>query len=148
MSVDLIKLANDPAEVNMPFEVIAYATIRIAKAADQRGYTGRSHSLWYSDAQEKGVFRWYETAFWAPWTATNRELFFALPPDGQNSQLGLSRGANTHQVAWPFTPIDQGEEEAFVEQWLQWFGQAANGQLIYPRHMPEKEISGSWRRGD
>ena len=109
LRVELIKLAKGPAEATMPFEVIAYATISVVKPEDSRGYTGRSHSLWYCDAQGKGVFRWYETAFWAPWNGSDRVLPFALPPDEQNAQLALSGAMHTHQVAWPFTPIDQGE---------------------------------------
>ena len=146
LRVDLIKLAKGPAEVTIPFEVIAHATISVVKPEDSCGYTGRSHSLWYCDAEEEGVFRWYETAFWAPWNGSDRVLPLALPPDGQNAQLVLSGATHTHQVAWPFTPIDQGKEDIFVEQWIQWFGQAANGQLRYPNLMPEKEASGSWRR--
>ena len=147
LSVEPVKVAKGPSEVNMPFEVIAYATIGVFKPEDSRGYTGRSHSLWYCDAQEKGVFRWYETAFWAPWSGSDRVLPFSMPPEGRNTELALSPATHTHALALPFTPIDQGEEEIFIERWLQWFGRAANGQLRYPSQMPEKEASGSWRRG-
>ena len=63
LSVGSTKVAKGPAETHLPFEVIAYTTISVVKPADQYGYTGRSHSLWYCDAEEPGVFRWYETAF-------------------------------------------------------------------------------------
>ena len=145
LRIGLIKKAKDPAEVNLPFEVIAYATVSVVKPADQHGCTGRSHSLWYCDAKEHGVFRWYETAFWNR-HGNSREVPFALSPEGRDVQLALSPAMHICAVAWPFTPIDQGEEENFVEQCIQWFGQAANGQLRYPRQMPEKEASGSWRR--
>ena len=145
LRVDPTKVAKGPAETNMPFEVIAYTTVSVVKPADQRGYTGRSHSLWYCDAQQPGVFRWYETAFWIL-NRNDRAVPFAMTPEGRNVELALSTTMHTHAVAWPFTPIDQGEEEAFLEQWIQWFGQAATRQLHYPRQIPEKNPSGSWRR--
>ena len=145
LRVDPIKMAKGPTEASMPFEVIAYTTVSVVKPADRRGYTGRSHSLWYCDAKEPGVFRWYETAFWNL-TGNDREAPFAMSPEGRNVELALSPAMHTYAAAWPFTPIDQGEEENFVEQWLQWFAQAANGELHYPSRLPEKEASGSWRR--
>ena len=50
--------------VDLPFEVIAYSNIALYVPVQRNGYRGRSHSLWYCDAQEAGRFRWYETAFW------------------------------------------------------------------------------------
>ena len=145
LRIGLIKTAKGPAEVNLPFEVIAYTTVSVVKPTDQRGYTGRSHSLWYCDAKASGVFRWYETAFWRL-NGNEPEVPFAMSPEGRHVEGALSSTMHTYAAAWPFTPIDQGEEENFVEQWIQWFGQAANGQLRYPRQIPEKEATGSWRR--
>jgi eukaryotic-like serine/threonine-protein kinase len=31
--------------------------------ADDSGYEGRGHSLWYCDAREAGRYQWFETAF-------------------------------------------------------------------------------------
>ena len=39
----------------MPFEVIAYTAITLAIPENRQVYSGRSHSLWYCDAQEKGL---------------------------------------------------------------------------------------------
>ena len=139
LRVDPVKMAKGPAEANMPFEVIAYTAVRVVKPADRRGYTGRSHSLWYCDAKEPGVFRWYETAFWTLTGNDRGEAPFAMPPEGRNVELALSPAMHTYAAAWPFTPIDQGVEENFAEQWIQWFAQAANGELHYPSRLPEKE---------
>ena len=49
--------------VGLPFEVIAYSIIGVRIPYQKYGYGGRTHSLWYCDAQEAGKFRWYETAF-------------------------------------------------------------------------------------
>jgi hypothetical protein len=52
------------------FDVIAYTTITVQKTRDRYGYEGRSHSLWFCDAHDEGVYRWFETAFmigvWVP----------------------------------------------------------------------------------
>ena len=132
------------SENRMPFEVIAYTTITLAIPEDQHGYSGRSHSLWYCDAQEKGVFRWYETAFFN-WLSTNRVEPFALFPTDQDAWQALT-ALHTYQVARAFTPMDQGEEGDFVERWMTWFGTAAKGELRRPREMPESNPSASWRR--
>ena len=51
------------------------------------------------------------------------------------------------RCALPFTAIDRGEMGAFVAQWLDWFGQAALGELQHPGRLPERDPQGSWRRG-
>ena len=51
-----------------------------------------------------------------------------------------------YQVAWPFTPIDQGNEAEFIERWMAWFADAAEGRLQHPSQMPERDPRGSWRR--
>ena len=63
LSVDVPKPVKPGADRDLPFEVIAHTKISVSASADRSGHTGRSHSLWYCDAQEQGVFRWYETAF-------------------------------------------------------------------------------------
>jgi serine/threonine-protein kinase len=50
------------------------------------------------------------------------------------------------QVAWPFTPIEPGNEVDFLERWMAWFAQAAQGQLGHPSSMPERRPEGAWRR--
>ena len=131
----------------MPFEVIAHTTISITIPRTRHGYAGRSHSLWYCDAQETGVFRWYETAFSAM-MASGKDGFqpFALPPGGQDVAFALSNVMHTIAIARPFTPIDQGEEESFTERWIGWFAAAAQGQLHSPNTMPESQPRGSWRQ--
>ena len=131
----------------LPFEVIAYTTITVEVRDNQRGYAGRSHSLWYCNAQEREQFRWYETAFFAMWGA-RRDKFqpFALAPNEEDAIYALNSGMHTVSVARPFTPIDQGGEGSFIERWLEWFAAAAQGQLLSPSHMPEGKVQGSWRR--
>ena len=141
-----VRLGIDQA---LPFEVVAYTKIALVIPEGRDGYTGRSHSLWYCDAQEQGIFRWYDTAFMVNWVRGDRKVVpFAMSPEDRDASLALSPVMHTHQVAWPFMPIDQGDEGGFIERWMEWFAQAAHGQLRYPSRLPELETQGSWRRGN
>ena len=145
--VDFPKATEAGRDQDLPFEVIACTTINVRGPSNHRNYLGRSHSLWYCDAQKQGAFRWYETAFMEPFRAGGLVAPFAMPPDSRDVSLALSPTMHTHQAAWPFMAIDQGDEEAFIERWMKWFAQAAQGQLRYPRQLPELNPTGSWRRG-
>jgi len=131
-----------------PFEIVAYSSITLQIQPDPHGFKGRSHSLWYCDAQKAGVFRWYETAFMINALIPKRGSIdpFALDP-GREANIALAPITGEFQVARPFDPIDQGDEPGFVERWLGWLGQAAQGFLGRPSHMPECDPNGTWRRG-
>lgn len=131
------------------FEIVAYSSITLNVIPDGHGYEGRSHSLWYCDAQEAGKFRWYETAFMLNPFSSKRDGFspFKFSP-GWDAYNALLPGMDKFQVAWPFIPIDQGDYGEFIERWIGWFADAAQGQLRYPSHMPERNPSGTWRRGE
>ena len=131
----------------MPFEVIAYTSVSLTIPRNYQGYAGRSHSLWYCDAQQQGAFRWYETAFCTQrYSGRDGIQPFSSPPGERDVVFALGNVMHTVHVARPFTAIDQGEEERFVERWLEWFAQAAQSQLRLPNRMPESDCRGSWRR--
>lgn len=113
-----------------PFEIIAYSDITLQVPPDRYGYEGRAHSLWYSDFKDAGAFRWYETAFMISPLIPKRSRIdpFALDP-GHDAYTALSPGMAEYQRAWPFTPIDQGDEDEFLERWIGWFADAAQGLL-------------------
>jgi eukaryotic-like serine/threonine-protein kinase len=69
----------------------------------------------------------------------------AMEP-GENAGKALANAMTEWQVARPFMPIDQGEETAFIERWLDWFARAAAGSMRMPNSMPELSVEGSWRR--
>ena len=56
-------VSSDANSEGPPFEIVAHASITLRTPSTQHNYVGRSHSLWYCDAKEPDVFRWYETAF-------------------------------------------------------------------------------------
>lgn len=129
------------------FDVIAYSEVAIAIPEDRYEFNGREHSLWYCDAQQEGVYRWYETAFMiaALMPRSTKTLPFAFDPS-ENAGKALWRGMAEWQLARPFVPVDQGDEKAFIERWLEWFALAAEGNLRRPSSMPEGQGEGSFRR--
>ena len=128
------------------FDVIAFATVGVLIPPDRHAYAGRAHSLLYCDAQKEGVYRWFETAFMvSPLMSTRTAMDPVALPPGEFAGKALSRTLAEWQVAWPFTPIDQGQETEFIERWLGSFGQAAEGQLSHPSSMPELPPGGTYR---
>lgn len=129
------------------FEVIAHATIEVRIPPDRYRHEGRSHSFWFCDAQEAGALRWYETAFMISPMIPKRSRVdpFALPPS-EEAGKALSNGITEFQVAWPFSPLEAGNDDEFLERWMFWFAQAAQNQLSHPSSMPERNPGGSWRR--
>ena len=69
---------------------------------------------------------------------------FALDPD-DDAFGALSPVMTEYQVAWPFTPVDQGEDADFIERYMGWLAAAAEGALRHPTSMPERDPRGSWR---
>jgi serine/threonine protein kinase len=128
------------------FDVIAHASLSLVIPPDRFQYEGRSHSLWYCDAQETGRYQWFETAFmFSPLLARQgRQEPFALDP-GEESAKALWQGIAEYQVAWPFTAVGMGELDEFINRWANWFAEAAQGQLQHPSSMPERPVRGGWR---
>jgi serine/threonine protein kinase len=130
------------------FDVIAYSAIGIRIPQDRYGWEGRVHSLWYCDAKEAGDFRWFEIAFMVnPLMRQDSTVApFALPPGG-DSGVAIAPTLGHIQAAWPFLPFDRGDDAEFLERWLRWFGEAAQGELRRPSSMPERsDAHNSWRR--
>jgi eukaryotic-like serine/threonine-protein kinase len=128
------------------FEVIAFSALSLRIPPNRYGYEGRSHSLWYCDAQEAGNFQWFETAFMiSPLIPKQgRQDPFALNP-GEESAKAVWNGMAEYQVAWPFIAVNLGDLDEFISRWAGWLADAAQGQLNHPSTMPELEPRGSWR---
>ena len=129
------------------FEVIAHSALSLRIPASRSGYEGRSHSLWYCDAQEAGRYQWFETAFMnSPLIAKiGRQDPFALDP-GEEAAKAMWNGMAEFQAAWPFTAVSIGDLDEFISRWAGWFADAVHGQLNRPSAMPEKQPEGSWRQ--
>ncbi|MGI8757375.1 MAG: serine/threonine-protein kinase [Acidimicrobiales bacterium] len=128
------------------FDVVAYAEVRIEVPMDRFEYTGRSHSLWYGDIQEVGVYRWFEVAFmaWALSAYRSRIAPAALDP-GEDAAKAVWTGMAEVQLAWPFTPLTPGDLDDFVDRWAIWLAAGSQGQLSHPSSMPERPPQGSFR---
>jgi hypothetical protein len=129
------------------FDLIAFSEIDLAMPSDHSGYEGRSHSLWYCDAQEAGRYQWFEMAFMlSPFAAKlARQDPFSLDP-GEEAARAVRGGIADIQVAWPFTAVIVGELDEFISRWAGWLAEAAQGQLHRPSAMPERNPAGSWRQ--
>lgn len=127
-----------------PFDVIGYTAIAVRKPSDRFGYEGRAHSLWFCDAQSEVLYRWYELAFMiSPLVAEHSTLEpFALAPTDEYAGRALAPVMDVRQVAWQPVAFDQGDEERFIERWLEWFAAAATGNLNHPTTMPENSGGG------
>ena len=127
-------------------DVISHATIGLHIPPDRYGFEGRSHSLWFCDAQEAGRYKWFETAFMVSplIPKRGRQNPFALNP-GIKSAKALWKGVAELQLAWPFMPLNIAEFDEFIDRWANWFAEAALGRLQQPNSMPERPTHGSWR---
>lgn len=130
-----------------PFKIVAYTSIRVVMTQDedQRKSLGRSHSLWYCDAQIEGEFGWYEVAFMGNplmWSKQSEEPFSCSPPQAERA---FSPAIDVIQLAWPPEEIDRDDPSEFIIRWIDWFAQAANGEFHRPSTLPERQTTQTWR---
>ena len=147
------------------FDVIAHASLTLTvpgvRTSAPFDYKGRSHSLWFCDAKEVRQYQWFETAFMLStlMDPINLSVYiaveggiqrgyrapFSLAP-GQESVLALSAGIDRLQVAWPFTVVNIGESDEFIDRWAGWLADGAQDRLQHPSELPERPTQGSWRQ--
>lgn len=120
---------------DVEFTVYAYSSITVETGKVGDEWHGRSHSLWYCDAEEQGRFAWYELAFSAPTDARQPRIEpFASPPWSPLPNFAdVVRGAG---LAWPMTELDLAEPSEFIQRWIGWFADAADGSLTRPSTLP------------
>ena len=130
------------------FDVVGYAYLSITQPEGALNYKGRSHSIWFCDAEESGRFKWFETAFMlSPWSRKRSlKAPFDMDPCKEASEaFGMVIG-KPFEVAWPFTPLVVGELDDFIDRWAGWFADAVQGNLYRPQEMPEHATGGTWRK--
>ena len=129
------------------FDVISSSAISLSFRPNRSGYEGRSHSLWYCDAQQPSVYSWFETAFMTMGLVrSNRsQAPFGLGP-GAEAGRALAAITDVTQCAWPFTKLEDDGIDEFIDRWIAWFATAARGQLQHPTLMPEREPRDSYRQ--
>jgi serine/threonine-protein kinase len=130
-----------------PFAVIAYADIAVDFGRRGRnGWIGRSHSLWYCDAQEQGRYAWYELAFMNSALSDSRSAHEPYSCSPHESEYALRNVIGGKQIAWPVSEIDRADPIEFIDRWIEWFADAATGKLRRPAQMPERPAEGTWRK--
>ncbi|MFG1805339.1 serine/threonine-protein kinase [Streptomyces sp. NPDC049040] len=130
-----------------PFDAVASVVIAVRGPANRQGYQGRSHSLWYADAQREGRYQWFETAFTdSPQPAAPETALDPFALDAQY-EAGMALGGTLadHRVAWPFLPLALEDLDEFTGRWAGWLAQAAGAGLDHPGPMPSRDPRGSWR---
>lgn len=130
----------------LPFTVVAEATISVINSKPLYEYRGRQHSLWYGDLEHEGEFRWYELAFHVMWGSRTPFAPLALSASQGDAVGALLPMMHTHQVARTPRTIDQGEHEDFIERWAGWLAAAAGAGLHHPSTLPEEDVQVIWRR--
>ena len=138
------------------FDVIATSTVSVVmdnSANPNRAiaWDGRSHSLDFGDPIREGEYGWYETAFmdigFSMRHVTRRIEPYAMDDvDSTEAAHALGNVVAPQQVAWPFTLIDTGDCDDFVQRWLEWFAAAAQLKLQRQSRMPEQDVTPNWRR--
>lgn len=115
-ALELVPPENAPSSENIQFDVVLAAQIEL-RFPRKYDWDGRSHALWLCDPKNTGRYRWYEIAFMmSPLTGKRAYVNpFALPPTDEAARA-IDPIMSSMQVAWPFTAVDQGEEEPFIER--------------------------------
>ena len=113
------------------WEVLGSSAIALRTPPDRYGHEGMAHSLWYLRQSEDDAYRWVELAF-RTYALVRRPRHrtiepFTLRPEDHDAQTALSSTIHTIDVAQHPIPIDQGEEENFVERWISRLADAVSG---------------------
>lgn len=133
-----------PSPEDVPFEIHAYAALTL-EAPSQFGYRGRSHSLWYCDADEQNRFGWYEMAFMnnsfvAP---PGPVATYAMQP--AEGARAISPGVDVVQLARNLKHLEPGELDEFIARWGDWLAAAWRGDWSLPS-LPDEPIVKAWRK--
>ncbi|MFF2605824.1 serine/threonine-protein kinase [Arthrobacter koreensis] len=133
---------------NDPFVVMAAGGLYLKQSVSEGSYLGRSHALWYADAQELENFQWYETAF-AQTGGNSIPLGRPIPFEAEFESAEARKallGQGEFRVAWPFTPIDPDDVDEFADRWAVWLAEASAGQLKKPEIWEAVSgAQGTWR---
>jgi serine/threonine-protein kinase len=101
-----------------------------------------SSSLLFCRFPNSEDYRWFEVSFMATFDGTEVAPFSLLEVTGdtryqfQHADLALSPIMHRYQAAFGPTPIDDEDEDHFIERWMTLFGRAAEGRLKHPSRLP------------
>lgn len=101
----------------------------------QAGRYIRSASLWYTD-KGTGNYGWWEAAYWSFNPDRWKQPCYLHP--GRDAALAASNALHRWSFAYPPKPVDGENAEKFYIRWMDFFAQAALGQLKPPGSLPEE----------
>jgi serine/threonine protein kinase len=101
-------------------------------------------SLLYCRFPKKQDYRWYEVSFMiSPLSRATGPAPISLLEETNNAtsryhhaDLALSTTMHSYQAAFGPIPIDDENEEIFIDRWMTVFGAGAEGRLKYPSRLP------------
>jgi hypothetical protein len=117
----------------------------LAKTIEVHQLTPRylwSSSLLYCRLPTSQDYRWYEVSFMPLFRATEMAPFSLLEETNNtryryhHADFALSTTMHSYQAAFGPVPIDDENEESFIERWMTIFGAAAEGRLKHPSRLP------------
>lgn len=120
-------------------DVVLAKTFRIVQIAPRYAWES---ALLYCRIPNSNDYRWYEVSFWpfrdAPgWVPTSLlEQATDAPYRYYHADMALAPGLHSYQVAFGPKPIDDEDEDEFVERWTAMFAVAAQGKLKHPMRLP------------
>jgi eukaryotic-like serine/threonine-protein kinase len=145
---NVVPTGENPWDWEAPsFDVIAHSGLIVRIPRDRYDYEGRSHALWFCDAQVAGRYQWFELAFMiSPMIGKTTVIRPFMMEPGKDAAKALWVGLAETQLAWPVTPVNPGELDEFIDRWMGWFADAADGRLHSPSTMPERPTPRNWRQ--
>lgn len=131
---------------NGHFHVAATSTITVEQRRTLTHTSSRSHSLWYCDAFEPGVYDWYELAFTPANPVRQRnDIPYARDPYATTSVFD-GRTASADQLNGPMVRLDTTHPASFGDIWIERLANAAQGAIVSTSAVPEATDDRRWRK--
>lgn len=143
MSIKRIEYPKDAISIRS-HQVLAVSQIAVGRrpSSPDQEFSGRSHSLWYSNWVVPSKFEWHEVAFYDANVEISAKSYGASAGFHQKmynpqalslAELGAisqtdPEGARL-KVAWPPTQLSPYDLSLFLNRWVRWFALSAAGSL-------------------
>ena len=95
-----------------------------------------SSSLWYTNLGHLDGYRWYEVSYCDnPLSSRKQEYapFYLRYPEADSAAAPV---IGVYQIAFGPKPIDDEDQESFMDRWAELLAKAVDGKLCYPRYLP------------
>jgi len=129
-----LDLAYENKFIRSGWDVLAGATISVSQEIPENRWGA---SLWYMRRNPSKDYRWYEVPYMAHPLNRKRLKFepFYLKNISDADEAAVL-GWGKYEIAHTPEPIDDEDENVFIDRWLKRFIQAYNGRLQLISHLP------------